>query len=168
MSDRGLPEGIFLRPARLPEDFAGVAEMMGDLNDVELVWEDDRAPGAEIGESHLTALVHLLEHDGGLFQVAQQPRDGMIGFCLGVVDTRFGTFIRADLRKQYEISDLFVAEAWRGRGVGRALIDAQVDYAQSLNLPRVMIGALWRNERARQSYERAGFRMQAVEMVLEL
>jgi ribosomal protein S18 acetylase RimI-like enzyme len=56
-----------------------------------------------------------------------------------------------------EIADLVVAGPFRGRGIGRRLIEALLQEARSLGVPRVEIGVEADNGRALALYRRLGF-----------
>ncbi|MHB8626711.1 MAG: GNAT family N-acetyltransferase [Aggregatilineales bacterium] len=56
-----------------------------------------------------------------------------------------------------EISDLIVAETWRGCGIGSALIQALVTIASTWSVPSVEIGVALSNPRALSLYRRLGF-----------
>lgn len=56
-----------------------------------------------------------------------------------------------------EISNLAVGEAWRGRGIGAALIGALLALAGEQEIHRVEIAAARSNGRAMALYERMGF-----------
>lgn len=56
-----------------------------------------------------------------------------------------------------EIADLVVAGPYRGRGIGRQLIEALLQEARSLGVPTVEIGAEAGNRRALALYRRLGF-----------
>lgn len=56
-----------------------------------------------------------------------------------------------------EISDLIVAEAWQGRGIGTAMIQHMVALAARTRLPIVEIGAAENNPGALRLYRRLGF-----------
>jgi ribosomal protein S18 acetylase RimI-like enzyme len=61
--------------------------------------------------------------------------------------------------KRYsEISDLIVAETWRGCGVGTALIQHLIHYARKYSLNRVEIGVQADAVRTISLYYRLGFR----------
>jgi phosphinothricin acetyltransferase len=53
---------------------------------------------------------------------------------------------------------LYVAREWRGRGVGRALLDALVARARALGYHKLVLSAFPWNEAGMRAYRRAGFR----------
>ena len=66
------------------------------------------------------------------------------------------------------ISDVFVRPAHRGRGIGRALVDAAVEYARAREAAILRLDVLLANGAARRLYERAGFAARLVEMAKPL
>ncbi len=66
-------------------------------------------------------------------------------------------FVIPEQRRYGYIAELFVDEAARGGGVGRALIGACEDEARRRGLGHVKIGVLTANARAAEVYARAGY-----------
>ncbi len=56
-----------------------------------------------------------------------------------------------------EISDLVVAEAWRGQGIGSALITRLIQAAREMAVDKVEIGVALHNYRALRLYRQLGF-----------
>jgi len=65
------------------------------------------------------------------------------------------------------LHDLIVDAAFRGRGVGRALVAAMVT-SWAARAPRVVLSTAERNAKAQRFFERMGFRRTMVEMTKEL
>jgi phosphinothricin acetyltransferase len=64
-------------------------------------------------------------------------------------------------RRAYEhVADLslYVEREWRGRGVGRRLLDALVARARELDYHKLVLAAFPWNEAGMRAYQRAGFR----------
>jgi ribosomal protein S18 acetylase RimI-like enzyme len=57
-----------------------------------------------------------------------------------------------------EISNLIVAEGWRGRGIGTAIIERLLTIAREHGFPDVEIGAALSNPRALALYRSLGFK----------
>ena len=66
------------------------------------------------------------------------------------------------------LDDVFVAEAARGRSVGRRLVEAALDWAKSKGMKQVVLDHLVHNEPAERLFERLGFRRTMIEMTLDL
>jgi len=66
------------------------------------------------------------------------------------------------------LHDLIVDTPYRGRGVGRLLLDAVLSELTSRGAPRVVLATAERNISAQRLFERLGFRRTMVEMTREL
>jgi ribosomal protein S18 acetylase RimI-like enzyme len=66
------------------------------------------------------------------------------------------------------LHDIVVDPAHRGRGVGRALLDATLAELKTRGAPRVVLSTAERNEPAQRLFARAGFRRTMIEMTREL
>lgn len=66
------------------------------------------------------------------------------------------------------LHDVVVDPGYRGRGVGRLLLDATLSHLKSRGAPRVVLSTAQRNEPAQRLFERMGFRRTMVEMAREL
>ena len=66
------------------------------------------------------------------------------------------------------LHDIVVDPAHRGRGVGRALLDATLVELRARGAPRVVLSTAERNEPAQRLFARAGFRRTMIEMTREL
>jgi ribosomal protein S18 acetylase RimI-like enzyme len=62
------------------------------------------------------------------------------------------------------VSDLVVLPAWRGRGVGTALLERAEAHARAQGVASIGIGVMEANARARALYERRGYGAVHVEM----
>jgi ribosomal protein S18 acetylase RimI-like enzyme len=64
--------------------------------------------------------------------------------------------------------DIMVDPRFRGRGLGRLLLDATLAFLKSRGAPRVVLSTAQWNEAAQQLFARAGFRRTMIEMTREL
>jgi phosphinothricin acetyltransferase len=78
--------------------------------------------------------------------------DGVVGWAsLNVFNARRAYDHVADL-------SLYVERGWRGRGVGRRLLEALVERARALGYHKLVLAAFPWNEAGMRAYGRAGFR----------
>jgi GNAT superfamily N-acetyltransferase len=77
-------------------------------------------------------------------------------------------YVAPEQRRIAYVSDAFVGEAWRRRGVFRALLAAAEGFAAAGGATRLMIGVLAGNEVAKRAYRTAGFRPYAMELAKDL
>lgn len=57
---------------------------------------------------------------------------------------------------------VYVERSWRGKGIGRALLDALIEKAGSLGYHKLVLAAFPFNDAGMRLYERAGFRQVGV------
>ena len=66
-----------------------------------------------------------------------------------------------------ELDTIFVQEAYRNQGVGKALLDAAWNWAKARNHASLQLMTLGENQDARRFYERAGLREHKIVYILE-
>ncbi len=103
---------------------------------------------------------------GGAVLVAEL--DGAVIAHLVLTFERAGHYVREELRDHALVADLFVREAHRGRGIGRALIAEAERRAIARGMPRIILGVVHGNAAAERSYRRQGFTDYVLEMVKPL
>lgn len=85
-------------------------------------------------------------------------------FVFGVFDKEDELFAVVDAVRGYPepaiwfLGFIFVAPAYRGKGFGRALLQALMDWARAQGGDRLRLGVVEPNAGARRLYERIGFR----------
>jgi GNAT superfamily N-acetyltransferase len=151
-----MTRSFHIRDARLPDEKPQLCAFIDALQRFEHEFEPDRRLDARVGEEYFDAMVpHALAHNGRVL-VAETPTDGLVGWAV-VHEDMNEIFVEERERLQGYVSELFVIEAARGTGVGRALLDACEDWARARKLSVMTIGALSANARAVRVYGRAGF-----------
>ncbi len=66
------------------------------------------------------------------------------------------------------LHDVIVDPEHRGRGVGRLLLEAALEFLRSRGAPRVVLSTAEQNEAAQRLFASTGFRRTMIEMTLEL
>jgi ribosomal protein S18 acetylase RimI-like enzyme len=66
------------------------------------------------------------------------------------------------------LHDVIVDPEHRGRGVGRRLLDASLEFFRSRGVPRVVLSTAEQNEAAQRLFASMGFRRTMIEMTCEL
>ena len=77
-------------------------------------------------------------------------------------------FIEEAVRGYGRVSDIVVAEAYRGRGVGQALLAEAERLTRSRGLKRLRLSVLAGNRTAMTAYERFGFKHYSSTMIKDL
>lgn len=112
----GVPDGFIVRPARY-EDARGIHALIRLHSDALLV----------------RSIGNVLENLDR-FLVAEERG----GALVGTVAYELWPEIGDEMRTSAELQSVCVAEAWRGRGVGRALVSAQIDRLRDLHVGQIV------------------------------
>jgi ribosomal protein S18 acetylase RimI-like enzyme len=143
---------------------ADAATLIGYLRDLQ-EWEralcPSRRPGQEVDR---LCYEHLLQVGADLLLALDGDRP--IGFVAGRLRVDEDELMTPAWRWHGYVSDLFVAPAQRGRGVGQLLLQAMADRLRSKGAARLRIGSLCVNQAALAAYRRFGF--EPFEVVLDL
>jgi len=117
------------------------------------------AEPAAMAESHVAHLLaEAARHEGVALIAEDVPSGAPLGVAIAHAETDAGTFLAEDARRIGRLTDLFVTEHARGRGIARALINGCEDHFRALGLRHMQIGVLARNAGAQRLYESAGYR----------
>ena len=145
-----------IRPARLPEDKPAIVDFFIGIQQFEHAIEADRRIDPAVGEDSYAAMIERVAAKNGCILIAETSSGEAIGWAVGLEDEN-EIYVVADERTYGYIAELFVVEAMRGLGVGRALIAACEDWARGRGLKVMMIGVLTRNTSAHAVYRGAGY-----------
>lgn len=122
------------------------------LQDYEINFDNGKKTGKEIVDDYLKELKTNLQKNHGAIFVAKTNHD-IIGFISGWVEKE-----SSDQKQPlFYISDLFVVETYRGRGIGKSLFSSMEQYIQSLKIRNLRVGVLDNNHRAKRFYKNVGF-----------
>jgi GNAT superfamily N-acetyltransferase len=149
--------GYRIRDGKLPEDAEIGRSFILGLQVYERAFEDDRRVDANVAAEFFDVLMaRAAERQGRIF-IAEDDAGAAIGWAVCFVDEN-EIYVEPELRKFGYISELYLVERARGRGIGRALIAACEAHFRTLGLKHMMIGVLSKNTNAHRSYINAGFR----------
>ncbi|MBX3489046.1 MAG: GNAT family N-acetyltransferase [Parvibaculum sp.] len=146
---------VVVRVAR-DADRPALVRLMGALNEFEAAIEDNRAD-ASAAESHLDWVSGEIAAQGGVTLVAEEG-GSVVGFLSFAFEEDPGTFVRPEHRRHALIWDISVDEGARGKGVGRALLEAAEAHTRSAGIGEIRLYVLESNARARRIYDAAGYR----------
>jgi GNAT superfamily N-acetyltransferase len=148
---------FLIRQGRLPDDEALARSFITGLQAFEKAMEPDRRLDPTVAGEFLAVLASRIAERQGRIYIGEDGNGAAVGWACCFIDEN-EVYVEAELRRFGLISELFVVEAARGRGVGRALIAACESYFRTLKLRSMMIGVLAKNDNARRMYFAAGFR----------
>jgi len=144
-----------IREARLPEDRDVILSFIDGLQRYEHAIEPDRRVDETVAADYYAELVkRVAENEGRIFMA---ELDGAaVGWSV-FHKSRNMIFVIEEERCFGYVAELFVNEAARGRGIGRALIEECEKTARTLGLKLMQIGVLAKNERTARVYAEAGY-----------
>jgi GNAT superfamily N-acetyltransferase len=145
---------IRLRTA-LPSDRDAVIDLIHVLNAFEAYLTGDRKRDRMAAAAYYEELLQRLSKRNGRIVLAE-AEDGpvaLMGFSLD----EDAAYVTDDVRRHGTVTDLVVREEWRGRGVGRLLLEEAERLTREAGHRRLVIGVLVGNEKAERSYRAFGF-----------
>ena len=142
-------ESVTIRPANR-HDMAAIAVMAGEFHAF-LTSIDDSDPTFDI-ESTALKLTQSGFGSKPLFSsLIVETDSGPVGYAIYNIG-----FWADSLQGMVLLTDLFVRETWRGRGVGRQLMDQLAVIGRAAGCEMVMWTVWTTNESARRFYEQLG------------
>ncbi len=154
---------IHIREANLPGDKPVILDFIFALQRYEAAFEANRRTDAQMAQEHYAALIPRAKSPKGKIFIAENADGLAIGWAL-IHEELGDVFVRAEERAHGFLAELYVVEASRAQGVGRALIAACEDWARARGLVSLRIGLLARNSDALTVYEKAGYAPYALQM----
>jgi ribosomal protein S18 acetylase RimI-like enzyme len=115
-------------------------------------------------ESYASFIGTQLEDPDAAVLVADDSGD-VIGYAYAAVEGYDYMALRGPAGV---LHDIIVDPGRRGRGVGRLLLEAALEFFRSRGVPRVVLSTAERNEAAQQLFASAGFRRTMIEMTRDL
>lgn len=153
---------IMVRPAQ-PADHTALLTHALLLNRHEHLITGDRDTTEAGAKATLDSALARIAANAGVALVAEE--DGAILGHLFLIVDRAEPYVVAELRDYANVIDAFVREEARRRGVFTALLAEAERIVASRGIRRLMIGVLSGNTAAERTYEAAGFRPYALEMI---
>ncbi len=136
-------------------DAAAIRALFIELHEVERQIDPRMRDGEAIADAYLEQIDERCRDWDGVLLVAE--RDGRIVGYACVYRRYVSDELDDPPGEMGYLSDLVVADAARGAGVGRALLEAAEAEVRAIGGDTVRLSVLAGNERAREIYERAGY-----------
>lgn len=115
-------------------------------------------------------LISRADDPRSVFLVAdRRPSDAqtpvLAGFIIGTVETEIPIY---RIKEFGFLHDLWVEESYRHEGIGRQLVMRAVERFAQIGVPQVRLDTAAANEPARGLFRSCGFRVDTMEMLLEM
>ena len=137
-------------------DRPALVSLMAGLNAFEYTLRPDRDVSVEAAQAHVEFLLRLVEKFGGFTLIAELD-GGPVGFILALIEEEEGAYVVPEHRRYGYISDMFVDEAARGKGVAKALLEEVERRFLAVSIDRVQVTAIKSNGGADATYRAAGY-----------
>ena len=89
----------------------------------------------------------------------------IVGLVVGIVNNDEVITFDFKAPKRGRITELVVAKEYRGKHIGKKLLDSMRDYLKSIGCEKIMIAVFGYNENAIKFYEKNGFHMRMMDMI---
>jgi ribosomal protein S18 acetylase RimI-like enzyme len=142
-----------------PTDFEVIRGFVESIQEYERAKVQELKSGAEIGTDYAKMLIEAIadRHRQGIILIAKMDNDA-IGFACAWIDEDDDPLLRDDARRHAYVSDIFVADAWRRKGVARLLLQAVEMEMRQRGCERIRICTKATNLSALKCYEATGYR----------
>ncbi|HEY8384529.1 MAG TPA: GNAT family N-acetyltransferase [Microvirga sp.] len=139
----------------LPADRDAVVDLIHALNLFEADLTGDRKRDRGAALAYYDELMQRLAKRNGRIVLA--VIDGVIVAAMGFSLDEDAAYVTDDVRRHGTVTDLIVHEEWRGRGIGRLLLEEAERLSREAGYARLVIGALVANDKAERTYRAFGF-----------
>lgn len=147
-----------------PEDYELVGRLLEEILDLHRDGRPDlfKAKEDSKGKYSREEFEELVKDDKAVIFIAEDEGKPA-GYLICKIIEKGGNPVLKDLRTLY-LDDLCVDKNSRGKGLGRALMEAAEDYARANGFYNVTLNVWGFNAGARGFYERLGYGVQRCEM----
>jgi len=141
----------------LRADLPLVATYISAIQEHERATVPELKPGSEIADDYARAMVRRIRESDGVMLMA---RDGSetVGFVAGWIEVDQDPCLKEEARRYALVSDIYVIEAARRRGIAHRLLDEFEVQMRERRCVRLRLCAKATNLGAIACYEAAGYR----------
>jgi GNAT superfamily N-acetyltransferase len=151
-----------IREAKLPSDEPAILSFINGLQDYEAGFEPDRRRDPDFAAQHWRELQHRCAEKHGIMLIAEDG--GKAEGWAFAYEQHGELFIVEPERRHGFLAEIFVMPEARGKGLGRALIEACEDWARGRGHKLLTIGVLAKNPGAIRAYQASGYAPYAITM----
>lgn len=144
------------------EDIAALEDCIVELQEFERKIEPNRREGIRVSRQYVEGVIKNCTHQSGKIFVAEEEGK-VVGFCSVWIEKKPNELI-STLTEYAYISDCILLPAYRGKGLGKALLHAAEKHSMQCGMSTMIIGTLAKNTIAIEVYTKCGF--EAYEILL--
>jgi ribosomal protein S18 acetylase RimI-like enzyme len=156
---------LTIRPYQ-PEDAAGVERCFIELQEFERTLEPNRVECQLMAAPYRESLLAWCAQATGVLFIAE-AKGTVVGLVAVIAQVNDESLIEIDQDYAY-IADLVVLPAYRGQGLGRALLQQAEVYAINQGAKCLKVDVLAANRGARNLYQAVGFQENEIRLVKSL
>ena len=142
-------------------DMCGVRALLIELQDFERTLDPRMPAGASIADEYVPYMIARCRECRGTILVAESGGQ-VAGFAAVLSKVRSEDLDDGDLEYGL-VSEIVVARHFRGRGIGRSLLEAAEAYARENHARWLRIGVLAANQAADRLYGSMGYEVRYIE-----
>jgi len=143
------------------DDEPKIKELIEKLHAFEMPMEELYASRPDTAERNMRFFKRMIKNDNGTIFVAEVDNQ-IVGYAVCWIAKRPPYLYKVD-RIGY-ISDVFVEEQYRRRGIGSALLGKILEWFKNKNIKYVELSVLVKNEKAIKFYEKHGFKVYSLNL----
>jgi len=143
------------------KDEEKIKELIKKLHAFEIPMEELYVAKPDTADRNLMFFKHKTKNNNGTIFVVEID-DKIIGYAVCWIERRPTYLYKVD--KIGYISDVFVEEPYRGRGIGSALLGKILEWFKNKNIKYVELSVLAKNEKAKKFYEKHGFKVYSLNL----
>jgi ribosomal protein S18 acetylase RimI-like enzyme len=140
-----------------PSDFAAVVAFVEAIQEHERERVPELKPGPEIGKQYAEMLMRAVAERNGCMIMARADASA-VGFACAWIEQDDDPLIRDDARVHAYVSDIFVDQNWRRRGIAALLMNELEAKMQSRGCSRMRVCSKAANQLAVACYTARGYR----------
>jgi GNAT superfamily N-acetyltransferase len=137
-------------------DLAALIGFVEAIQEHERIDVTDLKLGSEIGSDYAQMLIRMIAERNGCILMARMRAD-TVGFGCAWIEEDNDPLLRDDARTHAYISDIFVEDDWRRRGVALRILDALEMEMRSRGCQRIRVCSKATNHIALECYKKAGY-----------
>jgi ribosomal protein S18 acetylase RimI-like enzyme len=147
------------------KDWIEIKKMMADLHKYESQYDPRYSVDKETGEILGKWIDSELKNKKGIIFIAEENKE-LLGFACGWIDKK-SIHLYTEKAEGY-FCDLYVKENHRGKGVGKRLAEALMDFFKKNKVKFVTVETHARNETSQKLYKSLGFKKVTINLLSDI